>query len=193
MPGQPEVDEQLIARIKEHDRGAMDVLVGRYAGPLFRYARGIAGGDATLAEDALQETFVAVWRHAGSFRGTGSSGARAWLYTITRNAVRHEGKKRGKVQESPDEPTNGEVSLEAAGFGSTSTSFEQAIESKERVHKALAGLLDHEREVVLLVDVSGLSVEEAAGALELSLAATKSRLHRARLRLMALLSSEDGP
>lgn len=172
----------------------MDVLVGRYAGPLFRYARGIAGGDATLAEDALQETFVAVWRHAATFRGNGSSGARAWLYTIARNAVRHEAKKRGKVQASPEEPTrSGEVSLEAAGFGSSSTSFEQAVESKERVHKALAALLEHEREVVLLVDVNGLSVEEAAHALELSLAATKSRLHRARLRLMALLSAEQAP
>lgn len=164
----------------------MDTLVSRHAGPLFRYARSTAGGDAALAEDALQEAFLSVWRHAAGFSGPS---ARAWLYTITRNAVRHEAKKRGVVKDAP--PDEAEVSLSAAGFGVSGTNFLCALESKEQVHKALATLPDHEREIVLLVDVDGLSIEEAGAALELSIAATKSRLHRARLRLMAILTEES--
>lgn len=167
----------------------MDALVARHAGPLFRYARAVAGGDAALAEDAVQEAFVSIWRHAAGFAG-GSAGA--WLATITRNAVRREARRRGRVESHEED---GDVSLAAAGFGSASCAqnFERAIESKERVHKALLALGEREREVVLLVDVRGLTVEEAAGALEVSVAATKSRLHRARLRLMAALASEETP
>ena len=63
------------------------------------------------------------------------------------------------------------------------------------MHAALAALCTEDREVLLLRDVEGLSAAEAAGVLELSVAALKSRLHRARLRLAGELrarSAEGG-
>lgn len=191
MPGQPEVDDaRLIALIAQHDSSAMDELVRRHGAALFRHARSMAGGDATLAEDALQDTLMAVLQHAATFRG---EHPRAWLFTIARNAVRRQARRRGIVAET-FEPRDG-TSLEAAGFGSPERAacFERAVESRELVRKSLALLSDTERDVIALVDVEGLSLEETAAALELSLAATKSRLHRARLHLMALLTEAGGP
>ena len=190
MPGEPEDDGRLIARIAEGDSDAMDALVRRHGAALFRHARAMAGGDVALAEDALQEALVSVMRHASTFRG---EHPRAWLFTVVRNAVRKQARARGVVAEtSPDETG---ASLEAAGFGSSerASCFAQALESRELVRKSLAELEPHERDVIALVDVEGLSLEEAASSLELGLPALKSRLHRARLHLMAILSERGGP
>jgi RNA polymerase sigma-70 factor (ECF subfamily) len=190
LPNQPEVDDaRLIAAVAANDRSAMEQLVRRHGPALFRHARSVLGGDATLAEDVLQETLVAVMRHAGTFRG---EHPRAWLFTIARNAARRQARSRGVVLEAS---ADGEPTLSAAGFGSEerARSFERAVESRELVQNGLASLNEHERDVVLLVDVEGFSLEEAATALDLSLAATKSRLHRARLRLMSILSDGGGP
>ncbi len=67
----------------------------------------------------------------------------------------------------------------------------ERIESDEWVRHALAQLDDDDRDALALVDVEGLSIEEAAAALSLSVAAVKSRLHRARLRFVAALRKED--
>lgn len=191
MPGEPQVDDaRLIAQVAERAPGAMDTLVRRHGPVLFRHARAMAGGDVALAEDALQEAFVSVMRHAATF---GGQHPRAWLFTIVRNAVRRQARTRGVVAEPPAHET--EASLEAAGFGSTerASCFARAVESRELVQKSLAELAEHEREVIALVDVEGLSLDEAASALELSLPALKSRLHRARLHLMTTLSDRGGP
>ena len=186
MPGEPQEDgdERLIARIATGDRAAMDALCGRHLRSMYRFAVGLCGGDAALAEDAVQEALVAIWRHAGTFGGVHP---RAWMLTITRNALRQQLRRRGAVAEPEDE---GEVSLEAAGFGSPerARSFLGALESRDELRVALGQLSDGERALVLLVDGEGASLEEAAAALEITVAATKSRLHRARLRLMAALT-----
>ncbi len=191
MPGESEVDDaRLIARIAAGVADAMDTLVRRHGASLFRHARAMAGGDVALAEDALQEALVAVMKHAATFRG---EHARAWLFTVVRNSVRRQARARGVIAEPAAHET--EASLEAAGFGSPERAgcFGRALESRELVRKSLADLDEREREVVLLVDVEGWSLEESASALELSLPALKSRLHRARLHLMAILSERGGP
>lgn len=191
MPGQPEVDDaRLISLVAHGDADAMDALVRRHGAALFRHARAMSSGDVALAEDALQEALVSVMKHAGTFRG---EHPRAWLFTIVRNAVRKQARARGVVAEPPEHETA--ASLEAAGFGSSerASCFSQALESRELVRKSLAELAPSERDVIALVDVEGLSLEEAAVALELSLPALKSRLHRARLRLMSILSERGGP
>lgn len=189
MPGQTETDERLIERVAANDRDAMNTLVKRYAGLLHRFLSHASGGAAALAEDAVQETFLSIWQHAETFRG---ERARAWVFAIARNALMREARRRGRVEPTHSEATE-EASLEAAGFGSPgrAASFECALESREHLAKGLARIGEADRELVLLVDGSGLSVEEAAQTLGLGVAATKSRLHRARLRLMAVLSAEE--
>lgn len=137
------------------------------------------------AEDALQECFISAWRSAGAFQGGES--ARAWLFTIARNTLRRQHRRR--VGE-PAEMESLEVLGAQAGWGSRSD-FTQRLAATAEVEWALAQIPAEERRAVVLRDLEGLSSAEAAETLELSLGALKSRLHRGRLHLMAVLRTEE--
>jgi RNA polymerase sigma-70 factor (ECF subfamily) len=179
-------DVTLLARVAERDRDAFAVLVERHWAPMWRFAAH-AGRDAAAAEDALQETFAAVWRSAGTFRG--GPGARGWLYAIARRALGHELRRRA---DEPEIVGSIDDLGEAAGWGDAGAHGRvvAALEDRDRVRKALAALAPADRDVVVLCDVEELSADEAAAALELGVPALKSRLHRARLRLLAELRKE---
>lgn len=182
----PDDDVTLLARVGQRDSAALRVLFDRHAPALLRYAMAIAH-DRALAEDAVQEAFAALWQHADGFRH--ESSPRSWLFTIARNALHR--RFRRKIERD----TN--ASLEElgadAGWGDASAqrSVHERIESDDCVRHALGQLDDEDREVLALVDVEGLSTEEAAQTLSLSVAALKSRLHRARLRFVAAVRKED--
>lgn len=175
-------DAALLARVASGDRAALSVLVRRHWVSLYRYTRRMTGDDAT-AEDALQDTFVAVMEHAHTFRGDTS--ARAWLYTLARNALRRRTRRRAGEPSRADVEDDVESLGAAAGFGCATTGFTRAIEDRDMIERALETLSDDDREVLALVDAEGLSIEEASISLALGAAAVKSRLHRARLRFMA--------
>ncbi len=182
-------DRGLIARVAARDHGALRALVDRHSVAMHRHARALSG-DGAMAEDAVQEAFVSVWSHAETFRGEHPS-ARAWLFSIVRNAVRAQA--RGRTRATPLGSDDVSELGERAGFGDPGRgrSLERALESRDAVGKGLASLGEDDREVVLLVDGEGFAVEEAAASLGLTLAATKSRLHRARLRLVSILSAQE--
>ena len=149
---------------------------------MFRYAEHTSH-NASAAEDALQDTFLAVLEHAHTFRGEGS--ARAWLYTLARNAVRKRFRKRADAPHEDDSETIESLGT-AAGFGGD-FGFLSSLEDREEIHRTLALLSEEDREILAVVDAEGLSIEEASEAMALSVAAVKSRLHRARLRFMAAM------
>ncbi len=136
------------------------------------------------AEDALQECFIAAWRSAASYRGAGS--ARGWLFTIARNALRRQHRRRAG---EPAEHDSLDALGAAAGWGSEAD-YRYRFEVREELAWALGHLPPDEREVVVLRDLEGLSGQETADALELSVAGMKSRLHRGRLRLMGVARRE---
>jgi RNA polymerase sigma-70 factor (ECF subfamily) len=179
-------DESLIQRVAEGDRQAFAALVERHGAPLYRYLQGVAR-DPTAAEDALQDAFTAVWRSASTFRG--ESGARTWLYTLARNALAH---RYRRAENRRDVVTSLEELGAEAGWGDPSTGDHvlRALEDRESVQKALAALSPADREVLALLDVEELSAKEAADALGIGVGALKSRLHRARLRLLGELRKE---
>ncbi len=150
---------------------------------VFRLARALTSSEA-MAEDVLQEAFVAAWRHADGFKG--DSSVRTWLLAIARN-------KAARVQRPrAGEPTS-TVPLEHlgadAGWG-TDPSPEQAAalgERRDALLEAMESLSEADRAVLVLRDMEGLSGPEAAALLDVGLSALKTRLHRARLRLMAAL------
>lgn len=144
-----------------------------------------------MAEDAVQEAFASVWEHAASFRG--EHGARGWLYAIVRNAVRAQA--RGRARAVSSEADDIDSLGENAGFGDATAgrSLERALEDRESLTKGLALLSDDDREMLLLVDSEGLQLDEAAASVGITVAAAKSRLHRARMRLIAVLSKEQVP
>lgn len=182
MSGEYEQDRDatLIRRSASGDRAAFDEVVARHGAAVFRFTRAIASNDSA-AEDATQEAFLGAWRSAGAFRGEAS--VRTWLLTIARNAVYRQHRRRA------DEPEETEPLLDlgiAAGWGEENPeSLALRRESRDVLLRAMDRLSASDREIVLLRDIEGLSGEEVATMLGLTLPAMKTRLHRARLRLAA--------
>jgi RNA polymerase sigma-70 factor (ECF subfamily) len=181
-------DAALLGAAAGGDAAAFATFVRAHQEAARRHLRAFTGQDDV--EDALQEAFFAAWRAAGSFRGSAS--ARGWLFTIARNAVRHLQRRR------VDEPATLE-SLEAlaerGGWGAPAAAAEEdaATTARELVAAAFARLPAGEREVLSLRELDGLSGEETAALLGVSLPAMKSRLHRARLHLAAVVRELEPP
>jgi RNA polymerase sigma-70 factor (ECF subfamily) len=178
-------DRELIERVAVGDRAAFELIVRRHGPSLRRLARALTS-DA-VADDVLQEALLDAFRHASGFRGDGS--VRAWLFTLTRHRAFHQRTRAGSV-EIPDTPLL-ELGLEA-GFGERPERVAERLEQRDAISVGLARLSPEEREVLILRDVEGLSGEEAAVVLGVELAAMKSRLHRARLKLMGALRETGG-
>jgi RNA polymerase sigma-70 factor (ECF subfamily) len=184
VPGPEAVDDaELLRRAADGDAAAFEGVVSRHEARLFRFARALTR-DATAAEDALQEAFLAAWRGAAGFRGGPS--AAPWLLTIVRHQVHRQHRRRAG---QPSAFASLEELGEQAGWGAADDPEAVAItrERRERVQVALDALGDEEREVLVLRELEGLTGEETAAALGIGLAAMKSRLHRARLRFAARL------
>jgi RNA polymerase sigma-70 factor (ECF subfamily) len=175
-----------LARLAAGDRDALAPLVAAHRGAVFRFARRMLHHDAE-AEDVLQETFLAVLRGAGTYAGRGS--VRGWILAIARNQV---SMARRRSSEAPAEPEELARLGQEAGWGSADDPerWVRALERKEQLSRALAAIPAPEREVLLLRDLEGLSGDETSALLGIGLAAMKSRLHRARLHLMAALRKE---
>jgi RNA polymerase sigma-70 factor, ECF subfamily len=186
---QDEIDDDLlIARAAGGDRAAFERLLDRHAPAMLRLARAVTPDDATAA-DVVQEASFAAYKSAGTYR-PGVSSVRTWLFAIARNAAR---KVRRSMREEPMADADDTPLLELgvrAGWGADEATGR--FEQHELLVRALATLAPDELELVLLRDIEGLSGEEAAQVLALRLPALKSRLHRARLRLMAAMRTAEG-
>jgi RNA polymerase sigma-70 factor, ECF subfamily len=175
-------DLVLLQRAAAGDRPAAARFVERHQSAVFRHASFLTATRED-AEDVLQETFLAALRGAGGFRGDAS--ARTWLFTIARHAALRKPREVLVADEA-----GLELLAEQAGWGTENPESLAALaEDRQRLESALRALAAEDRDVVLLRDYEGLSGEETARALDISLAAMKSRLHRGRLRLAALLRS----
>jgi RNA polymerase sigma-70 factor (ECF subfamily) len=163
------------------------VFADRHQAAVFRHLRALCPTQED-AEDALQETFLAVFRYAAGFRG--ESSAKTWLFTIARNAAWKT--KRSVEARSLDDANESLESLgDSAGWGeSDPESLAVKAQSRERLRRALNDLAPEDREILVLRELEGFSGEETASILSLGLPAMKSRLHRARLRLAGALRKE---
>ncbi len=179
-------DAQTLEHVAGGDRDAFERFVRRHEGAVLRYIR-TRTADPDRAEDALQETFITAWRRADGYRGAGS--ARAWLLTIARNAV-HRQYRRSAGEPESFQPLD--AIAVGAGWGrDPDEAWTSRIAAAELVERGFHGLSEEDREVLLLRDLEGFGNEEVAELLELSLAAVKSRVHRARLRFMEKVRGID--
>jgi len=176
----PDRDEDLLRRVADRDRDAFETLYRRYARPVYALAvRRL--GDREGAEEAVQETFAAVWRSARSFRPERGA-ASSWLYAIARNAVVDRFRARPDPVAEPPETIS-----EQAGPDERAEAGWLAW----RVHRAVSQLPQHEREVVELAYWKGLSQSEVASRLEIPLGTVKTRTRAALARLADALEGED--
>ena len=172
-------DGQLIQRVGAGDAGAFELLYRRYARPVFGLALRRLG-DRMRAEDAVQETFAAIWRSARTYRPERGPGA-PWLYAVARNAIVDRARSHSEaIAEAAETP-----SLELGPH-------ERAEEAyvSWRVHRALEDLPRNERDVVELAYYGGLSQSEVANFLGIPLGTVKTRTRAALGRLAGLLEGE---
>lgn len=186
MPGEEDelTDAALLARSAAGDRAAFDVVVTRHAASVLRMIRFRIGDPA--AEDVLQQTFLAAWRAAPGFRGDAQ--VKTWLFTIARNTA---AKARDRAQRSPVADVPIDTLGVEAGWGSEDPETMALAAERRDLLRAAFDTLDREaREVLTYRDLEGLSGEETAALLGVSVAAMKSRLHRARMTLAARVRGE---
>lgn len=135
------------------------------------------------AEDVVQETLIRAFRSIDRFDGRHP---RAWLLTILRNATHNMYRRaRPQLADSPEEL----LQLPAAGPEGRNGTEERVLDGvvEAEVAEALLSLSQSFREVVILVDVDGLTYQEAADVLGIPTGTVMSRLHRARRRMRARL------
>ena len=172
-------DADLLVCVAEHDREAFELLYRRYVRSVFGLAlRRLR--DRHRAEDAVQETFAAVWRSARSYRPERGPAA-PWLYAVARNAV----VDRQRARYEPPSEVPDTASGELGPAGRAESSF-----VRWRVHRALEELPEKEREVVELAYWSELSQSEIAEYLHIPLGTVKTRTRSALARLARVLEGE---
>lgn len=172
-------DGELIQRVARGDAGAFELLYRRYARPVFGLALRRLG-DRMRAEDAVQETFAALWRSARTYRPERGPGA-PWLYAVARNAIVDRARHR---TDAPTEVPDA-ASLELGPDERAEASF-----VSWRVHRALEGLPQSERDVIELAYWGGLSQSEVAQFLGIPLGTVKTRTRSGLGRLASMLEGE---
>lgn len=165
----------LVDAARAGDLDAFETLVRRHQGAVYRLALRMLGSEAD-AEDVAQETFVQAWRSLARFRGQSAFGT--WLFRIATNRCLNVVAARRVT-----------VTLEehhiAVGADPNETAQRQA-----RLQALIAAMLElpaEQRAALVLRELEGLSYEEIANVLDISLSAVKGRIHRARLALIARL------
>ena len=188
-------DEVLMHRVKAGDDDALAVLVHRYEGPLFNYARKMLGNTAD-ADEVFQETFLRVHLHRKRFWG--GSRFRPWLYRIATNLCKDRLRYRKRRPEIPVSALRG--SDEAHAFDPLARHAADAMQPDEaaaarelavRMGTALAALSVKHRAVFLMAHQEGLSYAEIAKALRIPVGTVKSRMNKAVSQLMAVWEASE--
>ena len=179
-------DEALLAMFNDGDKAALEALLIRREKWLWNVARKSIR-DISLAEEALQEALVLIWKNANTFRG--ESLVTSWMYQIvSRACIDTLRKEQIRTHASLNE-------LEQFDDIGGTSSFESALVDGLAVHAALLEIEPEHRRVITLLDLEGLSVQEASQALGIPVGTVKSRAARGRESLKQVLIkilSENG-
>ncbi|MFG2694576.1 RNA polymerase sigma factor SigM [Kitasatospora sp. NPDC051984] len=177
-------DAELLARHTAGDPDAFGVLVHRHRDRLWAVAVRTLG-DREEAADALQDALVSAFRAAAGFQGR--SAVTTWLHRIVVNACLDRA-RRGAVRraESLDQHPGGPPEA-ALGTSEGAESHAVRSETRREVADALAALPADQRAALVLVDMQGYPVAEAAEVLGVPVGTVKSRCARGRARLLPLL------
>src|SRR3954469_635310 len=176
-------DQDLLARHVDGDPDAFGELVRRHRDRLWAVALRTLG-DREEAADAVQDALVSAFRAAHTFRG--QSAVTTWLHRITVNACLDRARRAASRRTAPV--------AEEENFASLLEPHESAAAPAERdeLHReliaALATLPAEQRAVLVLVDMQGYPVAEAAAVLDVPEGTVKSRCARGRARLLPLLT-----
>ena len=177
-------DPELVEAIAGGRDAALSVLYDRYHRPCFSFTLRILGSESD-AEEAVQETFVRVWRSAVQY-DVSKAGVGSWILSIARNLCIDElRRRRRRAQEMPSL----DGALELAGSDRTDLEAERGIVG-EQVRAALWSLSSEQRSAIELVYFHGLSSQEVGRVLSVPAPTIRSRLRMGLLKLGVVLQAE---
>lgn len=173
-PPQPMI-YTLVARLQNRDESALDPFILHTRPLAYRVAHSLLD-DPHRCEDVLQDVYLTVYQKIGQLREPAAF--RSWFCRIVINRCRRL--LREKVPDSLDELVEG-------GGGPYSCEMAERVQDRLQVQEALGSLNDQDRLVLTLREVFEMSYQEIADSLEIPLGTVRSRLAKARLRLLTAL------
>lgn len=177
-------EPDLIARVVAGDRLAARALYDAHVGRVHRLAYRLTG-DQQLAEEVVQDTFVRAIAHLGRFRG--DCALATWLHRITVTVALNarRGSRRREERETTIDEADGDASTGLHGDG-----VDPIL--RDRLHRAIDGLPEMYRTVVVMHDFEGYSHVEIAEVLGIPVGTCRSRLFLARAQLRVALGDLKG-
>ena len=181
-------EKELIKAAQQGDLDAFNTLILRYQNLLYGIALRMLNDEDT-ASDAVQEALISAFSKFNTFRG---GSLRSWLARVTVNACYDEMRRKRRQREVPLEQFNmeGEEVEDLSWMIDPAARPEERYESYEMesaIQESLNHLTPAYREALVLVDIEGLSYEEASVAAQVPVGTVKSRLARARLQIRSSL------
>jgi RNA polymerase sigma-70 factor (ECF subfamily) len=186
-------DRELLAAHVAGDAEAFGVLFRRHRDRLWAVALRTTG-DPEEAADALQEALISAFRRAGSYRG--DAAVTTWLHRVVVNACLDRLRRRAVRMADPlPEDLDDRPAGVPGAPAPVPDPADLAVDAEQRsaVLAALATLPLHQRAALVLVDMEGFSVVEAAAVLDCAPGTVKSRCSRGRAALLPLLAGLSGP
>jgi len=175
-----DTDKELVARVKQGDRTAFDLLFGRYQQKVRNLvARHVRNPDDV--DDVAQEAFIKAFRALPRFRG--ESAFYTWLYRIAINTAHSHQTAKGRRPPAEDVPVEDAQFMDGAQRLVETESPDAAAsrdELAEALDQAIAGLPDDLRSALCLREFDGLSYEQIAGIMACPVGTVRSRIFRAR-------------
>jgi RNA polymerase sigma-70 factor (ECF subfamily) len=191
-------DMELVERARKKDYPAFEELLGRYEDKVYRLAFRFVRNESE-AKEILQDTFLAVWRKLDTFKGDAQFSS--WVYRVAANAalMRLRSHRRHPEVSTEDLPAGfldqnqaGQILSAGDNWARRPDEELQSEEVRRHIQAAVDALPDIYRTVFLVRDVEGLSTEETAEMLGISVPTVKTRLHRARIALREAITAYFG-
>jgi RNA polymerase sigma-70 factor (ECF subfamily) len=180
--------DALVAAAQDGDLGAFEALLAGHLPAVRRFARAFARSDAD-ADDLAQEALLRVFRNLRLFRYQAAFST--WLYSVVRNAFLDAGKGREGRRRALEEPLGREHEDHEGGERPDTAALGE--EERRRVWEALRRIPVEFRTAVVLFDLEGHTYDEVAAVEGVAVGTVKSRLHRGRAALRALLVEAGEP
>jgi len=184
-------ESDLIRRLRQGDKHACAECIDRHSAGVYRLALRMVS-DPHEAEDIVQETFLSAFKAIASFEGRAGLGT--WLYRIAYNTALMRLRKKQPLYvpidtpTTPDEEENFTAPVQLFDWCCLPEEDFQTREARTELERAISELPETLRTVFVLRELEGLSTEETAQVLNVSVSNVKVRLHRARLWLRERLA-----
>lgn len=170
----------LLAAVARGDQDALRTLYERHAAVMLRLIRRLTSSPG-IAEEILQEAWLAAWRSAPSFRG--DSSIRSWLLGVARRQAHNRLRRVGPTLVDLDQ---------AVDVADPQPGVEDQVlanAEQQRVAEAIRALPEHLRDVLVLALVEELPYQDVSAVLDIPVGTVKSRMSHARKRLAAALAA----